>query len=99
MLIKGHVVTIEGNNLCATITNKGPVLEIQHDCNEEELYYFEIVAVLEKDQVPFEFDPYLNLKVGMLPRDGYGKKSRGLDNLSLNLKERLRIQVRLSAYS
>ena len=40
MLIKGEVVTIEGDNLYATITSKGLVLEIEHDRNEEEVYNF-----------------------------------------------------------
>jgi len=48
------VVIIEGDNLCATITNKGQVLEIEHNCNDEELYNFEIVVVLEMDKAPFK---------------------------------------------
>jgi len=42
-------VVIEGDNLCATLSNKGPVLGIEHDCDDEELYTFETRAILEKD--------------------------------------------------
>jgi len=50
ILIKGKVVTIKGDNQCATITNKGPILEVELNQNDEELYNFETIAVLEKDQ-------------------------------------------------
>lgn len=40
--------TIKGDNLRAAITNKEPVLEIEYDRNDEELYNFETVVVLEK---------------------------------------------------
>jgi len=56
MLIKQQVATIERDNLCATITNKGPVLEIERNHNDKELNNFEIVVVLEKDWAPFDFD-------------------------------------------
>ena len=61
MLIKGEVVIIERDNMCATITNKGIVLEIEHNCNDEELYNFEMVAISENDQAPFDVDPCSNL--------------------------------------
>jgi len=38
MLIKAKVVTGERYSLCATITSKGRVLEIEHDHNDDELY-------------------------------------------------------------
>ena len=37
MLIKGKMITIEGNSLCAMITKKGHVLEIEYNCDDEEL--------------------------------------------------------------
>ena len=57
MLIKGEVVNIEGDNLCSTITNKGSVLEVEHSQDDEELYNLETIAILEKDQASFDFDP------------------------------------------
>ena len=48
MLIKGQVVVIKDDNLCATIINKGSVLEMEHDCDDEELYNFETVVALKK---------------------------------------------------
>jgi len=71
-LIKQQVVTIVGDNLCAIITDKGLVLEINHNCNDEELYNFEMMAVFETDKVPFNFDPYSNLNVNdILKKWGY----------------------------
>ena len=66
MLIKRQVVTIEGDNLCAIITNKGPVLEIGHNHNYEELYNFETIITLKKDPAPFDFYPYRNLNVNVI---------------------------------
>jgi len=43
-------------HLHVIITNKGSVLEIEHNHNDKELYNLEIMAVLEKDQAPFNFD-------------------------------------------
>ena len=54
---------IKDDDLCATITKKGPVLVIEHNHNSEELYNFETVAILKKDQVPFDFDCYSNLNI------------------------------------
>ena len=48
MLIKGQMVANERGNLYATITNKGLVLETEHNRNDEELYSFEMVEVLVK---------------------------------------------------
>ena len=53
---KRQVAAIKGENLCAMIPNKGSVLEIEHNHNDKELYNLEIMAVLEKDQAPFNFD-------------------------------------------
>ena len=58
MLIKGEEVTIEGDTLCVIITRNGPVLEVEHSQDDEELYNLETIAILEKDQVSFDFDPY-----------------------------------------
>jgi len=63
MLIKGHVVTVKGDNLSARINNKGIVLEIEHNHNDEELNNFEIVVVVEENKTHFDFDPYSNLNV------------------------------------
>ena len=52
MLIEGWVVTINEDNFCDLITNKGTVLEMEHDCDVEELYHFDTMATLENDQVP-----------------------------------------------
>jgi len=43
MFIKGQVVTIKGDNLCATITKKGPILEIKHNHNDDKLYNFKTI--------------------------------------------------------
>ena len=48
ILIKGEVVTIEGDSPCATISNKRPLLKVEHNKNDEELYKFEIIGFLEK---------------------------------------------------
>ena len=56
-------MTIEGDGLYATITDKGPVPEIEHNHNEEELYNFEMVAVSKKEKNSLKFDPYSNLNV------------------------------------
>jgi len=61
MLIKSEVVTVEGDNLCGTIISKGLLLEIEHDRDDEELYNFAMVAALEKNKAPFNFDPYSNV--------------------------------------
>jgi len=54
------MVTIEGDNLlCVTIINKGQMLEVKHSRDDEEMYNFKIIAALEKDQAPFDFDPHL----------------------------------------
>ena len=59
------MLTIKGDNLWAIITNKWLVLEIEHNCNEEELYNFETMVVLEKDRAR-DFDPYSNLNVNVI---------------------------------
>ena len=66
MLIKGQVVTIEGNDLCATIINKGIVLEIGYTSDDKELNSSEIVAILGKDQATFDFDPNSNINVNAI---------------------------------
>ena len=66
MLIKGQVVTIKKDDPCAIITNKAPVLEIEHNRNDEELYNFETVEVLEQNKAPYEFDPYANLNMNVI---------------------------------
>jgi len=50
------VVTVEGDNLCATTTYKGLVLEIEHNQYDKELKNFEMTVVFEKDQDPFDFE-------------------------------------------
>ena len=55
--MKGKVLTIEGRSLRTTITNKGPVLKVELDHDEEELYNFKTMATSEKDKAPFNFDP------------------------------------------
>ena len=70
MLIKGEVVSIEGDNRYAIITNKESVLEVQHDRINEELYNFKTIVFLEKDQAPFDFNPYSNLNVNVISKDG-----------------------------
>jgi len=48
-----------------TVINKGLVLEIEHNYNDE-------VTVLETDQAPFDLDPYSNLNVNaFLRKCGY----------------------------
>ena len=66
------MVIIEGDNLCATITNKGPELEIGHNYNDKELYNFERVIVLENGHAPFDFDPYSNLNVNAIIKKQVG---------------------------
>jgi len=61
MLIRGEVVSIEGDTLRAIITNKERVLEVAHSRTNEELCNFETITILEKDQALFDFDPYSNL--------------------------------------
>jgi len=63
MLVKSKVMTIKGDSLRAMITNKGLLLEIEHNCNHEELYNSEMVALLEKDKIPLNFNAYSNLNV------------------------------------
>ena len=38
MLIKEQTITIKGNDLYTTITNKKPVLEIEYTRDDQELY-------------------------------------------------------------
>jgi len=59
-------MTIKGVNLCIIITNKGIILEIEHNRIDEKLYNFETVVVLGEDKTPFHFDPYLNLNVNAI---------------------------------
>jgi len=59
-------VTTKRDNLCGTITNVGSVLEIKHNHKDDELYNFEIVAILEKDIALFNFYLYLNLNVNAI---------------------------------
>ena len=61
MLVKGHIGTIEEDDRCATITNKGLPLEIEPTHDDEELYNIEMVVGLGKDQAPFDFNPHSNL--------------------------------------
>lgn len=91
MLIKGHVITAERDDLCATVTNKGLVLEIDHTYDDVELCNFETVVVLGKDQAPFGFDPYSNLNVNTIhEKFGYFPgKGTGERHLPLNSKENL----------
>ncbi|KAJ8422214.1 hypothetical protein Cgig2_032931 [Carnegiea gigantea] len=70
ILIKGHVITIEEDNLCVTITNKGLVLEVEYNRNDEELYNFETMAFLEKDKAPLDFDPGSNLNMNDILKRG-----------------------------
>jgi len=71
MLIKRQVFSVEGANLCATITNKGLVLKVEHGLDDEELYNFGVV-VLENDQAPFDVDPHPNLNINAnLKSEGY----------------------------
>ena len=66
MLLKGQGVTIEGNNLYTTITDRGLVLEIDHDRNNKEFYSIETVAIIGKGKAPFDLDPYSNLNVNAI---------------------------------
>jgi len=51
---------------------QGPDAEIEHGHDDEELYNFEMMVVLEKDKVTFDFDPYSNLNVNdILKKWGY----------------------------
>lgn len=82
--INDEIVTIEAEQLRASITHKGPVLEITHDRNDEEFYGFEVVAALEEDKSPFDFDPYSSDIIHrILKRQGYlpglplGKQAKG----------------------
>jgi len=68
-------MVVEGNILCTTIANKGPALQTVHNPNNEELYNFEMVAVLKKDKAPFDFNPYSNLHVNAILKK-WGYKSR-----------------------
>ena len=63
MIMKGEVVIAEGDRLYDMITNKGPVPEIEHHHDDEELYNFKTVMALEKDKAAFGSDPYSNLNV------------------------------------
>lgn len=60
------MVSTGGDNLCAIITNKGPLLEIDQDRNNKELYNFKMVADLEKDRAPFDFVAYSNLNANTI---------------------------------
>ena len=66
MLIKEEEITIEGDSLSATIIIEGVVLEVEHSRNDEKLNNFEKMAILEKDQAPFDFNPYSNLNVNAI---------------------------------
>jgi len=66
MFIKGQVITVEGDDLCATITNKRSILGIEHNWDNEELCNFEIVILLEKDQSSFDSDPHLHLNANAI---------------------------------
>ena len=79
-------------DLCATTTNGGLVLEIEHNGHDKELYNCETIAALEKDQVPFDFDPDSNLslndilkKMRIFPKLGGRKKSTWVDYFALGI--------------
>jgi len=102
---KRQVAAIKGENLCAMIPNKGSVLEIEHNYNDEELYNIKTVAVYEKHQTPFDFDAYLNLHVKLslksedTPMNGGKTKSTRVNLLSLDSKRGLQIRVMVLAHS
>jgi len=66
MLIKGEVVFVEGDSLCAMIISKGTVLEMEYDRNDKELYNFKTGETLKKHKAPFDFDPFSNLNVNAI---------------------------------
>jgi len=90
MLIKGEVLANEGDNLCAIVTNKGLMLKAAHSRNDE-LCNSETIVVLEKDQPPFDFDPYSNFLVNTIfKRWGYslglavGQRAQGWTTFPLS---------------
>ena len=100
MLINGEVETIEGDNLCATITSKELALEVEHNQANEELYNFKMIAALKKDQAPFEFDPYSNLKANViLKRWGcflglaIGQRAQGWTSFPLTQQENYKFRL------
>jgi len=84
MLIKGEVVIIEGDNLCAKNRIKGLVKKIERDYDDEEFYNLEMVATLEKDKTPLNFNAYSNMNTNAIPKKwGYflgmtiGRRAQG----------------------
>jgi len=95
MLVKGTILTIEGDNLRAIITYKGPILGIEHKCDDEELYNFDTIAMLEKNKVPVDFDSYSNLSInyilkgqGYVPGQVMGKRVQGWTNFLLIMERK-----------
>lgn len=100
LLIKGEVVIIKGNNLCATITKKGPTLEVKHSWNDQEHYNFDTTVVLEKDQALFDFNPYSKLNVNaIIKRWGYflglaiERRAQGWTTIPLTQQENYKFEL------
>ena len=45
---------------------QGASIGIEHNCNDEEIYNFETMSILENDKAPFDFDPYSNLNMNAI---------------------------------
>ena len=76
-----------------------PIINIEHDENDEDLWGFTIAMLEEEDKAPFDFDPHSNLSINALLRNqGYfpgmnlgAKNTRSLP--FLNIVERITLTV------
>jgi len=91
-------MTIKRDNLSITMTNEGPVLEIEHNHNHEELYNLETITISRVGKALFSFVPYSKMNVNnsckkweLLPKNGYGMKRTGVDYLPFDLEGGLQI--------
>ena len=65
------VVTIDASPMKMQVSDQ-PIINIDHDDNDEELWGFSVSTIEAGDVSPFEFDPYSNLVVNaVLRKQGY----------------------------
>ena len=70
-LLDGALITINASPLKIQ-HHVQPIINIEHDENDEDLWGFTVAMLEEEDKAPFDFDPHSNLSINALLRNqGY----------------------------
>ena len=64
-LLDGALVTIDASPLKIQRPAQ-PIINMEHDENDEDLWGFTIAMLEEEDKAPFDFDPHSNMSINAL---------------------------------